>query len=52
MILPEYDINLFTLHQFLLSLLLGSDFQSFLYARTKPCGKMDVNTFGLEKFPC
>ena len=29
MILPKYDINLFILHQFLLSLLLRDEFQSF-----------------------
>ena len=51
MIFPEYNINLFILHKFWLTLLLGSDFQSFICARAKPCGKLDVNIFGLEKFP-
>ena len=27
-------------------------FRVFLYAHAKPSGKMDINTFGLEKFPC
>ena len=52
-ILPEYDINLFILYQFLLSFITRKWlFRVFVTACAKLCGKMDVKTFGLRKFSC
>ena len=47
----EHDFKIFGLSQFLLSWLLRNAFQNSFCAHAKPCGKMDVNTFGWEKFP-